>query len=194
MTVPAEIQQCLRVICTMIDLSAEEAAWFAGSCSTRFLKRKASLLHPGERVDEVYFVVSGLLRVYVTDKEGREHTIHFATENQFITDYSSFLRNELAVYTIEAIETTEIVVLSRDLIEKGYRELTQGEKLGRLIAEYYFVYQDHHIRKMHTHSPKERYDEIRQIFPGILQRAPQHMIASYLGITPVHLSRLKRDS
>ena len=70
--------------------------------------------------------------------------------------------------------------------------MQEGNKLGRLIAEYYFVYQDNRIKNMIALSPKERYDSITEVFPDIHNRIPQHMIASYLGITPVHLSRLKK--
>jgi hypothetical protein len=64
--------------------------------------------------------------------------------------------------------------------------------MGRLIAEFYFVYQDNRVRNMYARTAKERYDGISKIFPNIHHRVPQHMIASYLGITPVHLSRLKK--
>ncbi|MCB0847724.1 MAG: Crp/Fnr family transcriptional regulator, partial [Bacteroidetes bacterium] len=83
--------------------------------------------------------------------------------------------------------------LPRSSIEWGYQNLTQGDKLGRLIAEFYFIYQDNRINNRYIRSPRERYDSITEIFPNIHNRAPQHMIASYLGITPVHLSRLKKE-
>jgi hypothetical protein len=70
--------------------------------------------------------------------------------------------------------------------------MEEGNKLGRLIAEYYFMYQDERINNRYIRTPKERYDLIETIFPNIHQRAPQHLIASYLGITPIHLSRLKK--
>jgi CRP-like cAMP-binding protein len=71
--------------------------------------------------------------------------------------------------------------------------MQQGNKMGRLIAEYYFIYQDDRISNRYVQTPKERYDIIDTIFPSIHQRVPQHMIASYLGITPIHLSRLKNS-
>ena len=71
--------------------------------------------------------------------------------------------------------------------------MENGNKLGRLIAEFYFIYQDARINNAYIRTPKERYDLITDVFPGIHQRVPQHMIASYLGITPIHLSRLKNN-
>lgn len=70
--------------------------------------------------------------------------------------------------------------------------MKEGNKLGRLIAEYYFLYKDARIANLYELSPKERYDSLTDTFPDIHNRAPQHMIASYLGITAVHLSRLKK--
>jgi len=84
--------------------------------------------------------------------------------------------------------------MPRSAIEWGYRELKQGDRLGRLIAEFYFIYQDNRINNQYIRSPKERYNSISQVFPNIHNRVPQHMIASYLGITPIHLSRLKKEN
>jgi hypothetical protein len=97
------------------------------------------------------------------------------------------------VYTLEALERTEAIVLPRTSIEWGYQHLEQGDRLGRLIAEYYFIYQDQRIYNLYSRTPKERYDAITEVFPDIHNRVPQHMIASYLGITSVHLSRLKKE-
>ena len=113
-------------------------------------------------------------------------------ENQFIADYSCFMLRERSLYTLQAIEETEVVIMPRSAIEWGYKDLQQGDKLGRLIAEYYFIYQDNRIKNLYARTPKERYDSITDVFPNIHNRVPQHMIASYLGISPVHLSRLKK--
>ena len=91
------------------------------------------------------------------------------------------------------MEPTEVTVLPREAVEWGYQNLNQGEKLGRLIAEYYFTYLDKRIEHLYTLTPFERYDLMNQIFPNIHNRVPQHMVASYLGITPIHLSRIKKE-
>lgn len=133
------------------------------------------------------------MRVIVHDNDGAEHSIHFALENQFIADYSSFIQRQPSLYTLQALEETEVVVMPRSVVEWGYQHLKEGEKLGRLIAEFYFIYQDNRIKNTYARTPKERYDTITEVFPNIHNRVPQHMIASYLGITPVHLSRLKKS-
>lgn len=177
----------------MINVSDAELTDFLGMCFMKTFRRKEVLSHPQARPNEVFFIVSGLIRVCVLDKEGTEHTLHFALENQFICDYSAFMRKDVSLYTLEALEATEVVVLPRTAIEWGYQHLQEGDKMGRLIAEFYFIYQDNRNMNQYTRTPKERYDTITDVFPNIHHRVPQHMIASYLGITPIHLSRLKKQ-
>lgn len=181
-----------QAIGSMISWSEEEKNYFLAHCVERSFPRLASLSLPGAVPEEVFFVVSGLVRVLILDPDGQEHSVHFAMENQFIADYSSFIRKVPSVSALQALEPTKVVALPRSLIEWGYQHLAQGDRLGRFIAEFYFVYHDNRINNLYARSPKERYDSLEEVFPGIFQRVPQHMIASYLGITPVHLSRLKR--
>lgn len=186
------MKQLAAAIRHMIAISDEEMEAFLEKCHLKIFQKQEALSRPGPVPNEIFFINRGILRVIILDKNGTEHTIHFAMENQFITDYSSFMLRQPALYTLQALEETEVVVMPRSAIEWGYANLKQGDKLGRLIAEFYFIYQDNRIKNLYARSPKERYDSIAEVFPNIHNRAPQHMIASYLGITPVHLSRLKR--
>lgn len=180
------------VIRQMIELSANEETLLLNKCTFRRFKRYEIISQPGEIPQEIYFINKGLIRVIVADHDATEHSVHFALENQFIADYSAFILNQPSLYTLRAEEETEVVAMPRAAIEWGYATMKQGDRLGRLIAEYYFIYQDNRLKNLYARSPKERYDMISQIFPNIHNRIPQHMIASYLGITPVHLSRLKK--
>lgn len=186
------MDQLKAAIRHMIAISDKEMAAFLEKCHLKTFKKQEALSRPGPVPNEIFFINRGILRVIILDKNGREHTIHFAMENQFIADYSAFMLRQPSMYTLQTIEETEVVVMPRSAIEWGYVNLTQGEKLGRLIAEFYFIYQDNRIKNLYARTPKERYDSIAGVFPNIHNRAPQHMIASYLGITPVHLSRLKK--
>ena len=180
-------------ISQMISLSENEAIDFISMCYRRKFKKKEILSDDDKFIDEVYFIERGILRVKIIDLEGKEHTTHFAIENQFIADYNAFLTQQKSRYQLEAMENTDVIVLPRKAIEWGYKNMKNGEKLGRLIAEYYFVYMDTRIQNLYTLSPIERYKLMDQIFPNIHNRVPQHMIASYLGITPIHLSRIKKQ-
>jgi len=176
----------------MISISEDELNDFLGQSITKTFKRNETVSRTNAVPNEIFFINKGLIRVMITDNEGTEHTVHFALENQFISDYSNFMQKQPSFYNLQALEETQVVVLPRSAIEWGYKNLQEGEKMGRLIAEYYFIYQDNRIKNKFSRSPKQSYDNITDVFPNIHNRVPQHMIASYLGITPVHLSRLKK--
>lgn len=176
----------------MISISDTELEDFLRFSEVRKYKKQEVLSKPEVVPNEIFFITNGILRVLVTDNNGTDHTVHFATENQFIADYSNFIQKQKSFYTLQALEETSVVVLPRNAIEWGYEHLTEGQKMGRLIAEYYFIYQDNRLKNMYSRTPKQRYDNISAVFPNIHNRVPQHMIASYLGISPVHLSRLKK--
>lgn len=181
-----------RAVQSMISVSEEEMDDFLSRCEEKSFGRHEWLGEPGIVPEHIYFICEGLVRIVISDPKGAEHTIHFATENQFIADYTAFMLRGPSQYGLQALEKTQAVVLPRKAVEWGYSNMREGEKLGRLIAEYYFIYQDNRIRNLYSRTPSERYNAISEVFPNIHNRVPQHMIASYLGITPVHLSRLKR--
>ncbi len=188
------MQRIRQVISNMIQTTPIELDNLLKNAVVKTYARRELLSQPHLIPNDIFFINRGIIRVTITDKGGTEHTIHFALENQFIADYASFLQRMPSHYRLQALEETEVVILPRAAIEWGYQEMREGEKLGRLIAEFYFVYHDQRIKNMYALTPKERYDAITEVFSDIHNRVPQHMIASYLGITPVHLSRLKRST
>jgi CRP-like cAMP-binding protein len=177
----------------MIDISDEEASTFVTQCRFQTFHPKDFLGRQGEVCSEIFFILKGTTRSLIVDHTGEEHTIHFSLENQFICDYTSFMLQTPATNSIQAIEETETVVLPRKVIDWGYKNLSQGDKMGRLIAEYYFIYFDNRLKNQYLFTPARRYENISKVFPSIHNRVPQHMIASYLGVSPVHLSRLKKE-
>lgn len=187
------MEQLKAAIRQMIEISDDEMAQLLDSCYVKVFAKKAFLSVPDVVCNEVYFVCKGITRNLLVDNEGVEHTTNFTIENQFIADYASFIQKTPSIYYLQALETTEVVAMPRRAIEWGYQNLKQGDKLGRLIAEFYFVFHDTQIKSQYFSTPKQRYESITQVFPNIHNRVPQHMIASYLGISSVHLSRLKKE-
>ncbi|MBN8578713.1 MAG: Crp/Fnr family transcriptional regulator [Cytophagales bacterium] len=177
----------------MIKISDAEMEDFFELCTERTFRSKEFLSEQGSAANEIFFITKGLTRSLITDGAGVEHTIHFSTEYQFICDYTSFMMKTPATNGIQALELTQVVVMPRVAIDWGYSHLQQGDKLGRLIAEYYFIYFDSRLKNQYLFTPAQRYENITRIFPNIHNRVPQHMIASYLGVSPVHLSRLKNS-
>ena len=186
------MEQIRQVMKQMINVSEVELNDFLGQVYTKAFKRQEIISKTNIIPNEIFFINKGIIRVLITDNEGTEHTIHFALENQFIADYSNFIQQQPSIYSLMTLEETEVIILPRKAIEWGYNNLLEGQKMGRLIAEYYFIYQNDRIKNIYTRTPKQRYDSITEVFPNIHNRVPQHMIASYLGITPIHLSRLKK--
>ena len=180
-----------QVISSYIDINEEEWAIYSSMLKVKKIKKKDIVLKAGSTCTDVLFINSGLLRVYFMDKDGAEKTFHFALENTFATDYKSLLKGVPSNYTIQAMEDTQVVVMSKEMIYEGYKSLRKGEKLGRLLAEQYFFMFNDKIQSIYTKTPLERYNNLNNSFPNIFQRVPQHLIASYLNISSVHLSRLK---
>ncbi len=181
-----------HIIQNMINVSPEDLEILACKCSQKSFKKKSFLTTPDQATDEVFFITKGLVRLMICDLEGNEHSIHFALENQWIADYTSFLQNTKGNYYLQAMEPTEAIVMNRDTVNWCYQNTAEGEKMGRLIAEHYFKLMDNRIQNLYCKSPVERYKLMDELFPGIHNRIPQHMIASYIGISPVHLSRIKK--
>lgn len=187
------MDQIKTVVRAMISITDDELRGLLQNCFVAQFNPKQFLSHQDKQCNEIFFIVSGLTRSLIVDHRGEEHTIHFSLENQFVSEYTSFMLKQPASNSIQALEKTTVVVLPRQSIEWGYANLQQGDRLGRLIAEYYFVYFDNRLKNQYIYSAAQRYENISRVFPDIHNRVPQHMIASYLGISPVHLSRLKKD-
>jgi hypothetical protein len=186
------MKQIKEAIKQMITISEEEFDGFIKDSYLKTFKKNEIISFPNVVPNDIFFINKGIIRALLIDNKGLEHTTFFGVENQFIADYACFILKKPSITCIQALEETEIVVTPRSSIDWGYQNIRYGDRLGRLIAEYYFIYQDEAINSQYYRTPKERYDSITSIFPNIHNRVPQHMIASYLGITPVHLSRLKK--
>jgi signal-transduction protein with cAMP-binding, CBS, and nucleotidyltransferase domain len=187
------MKQIKDAINQMITTTEGELDNFLSDSVIKKFKKNEIISWPNVIPNEIYFINKGIIRVLINDKDGLDHTIYFAMENQFIADYSNFILKQSSLTSIQALEETELVIIPRESIEWGYANLKQGEKLGRVIAEFYFIYQDDKIKNQYARTATERYNAISTTFPNIHNRVPQHMIASYLGISPVHLSRLKKS-
>jgi len=183
----------IAAIRNMISIADGELTNFLRPCFAKKFYAKEFLSKQGEISNEIFFITKGITRSTIIDHAGEEHTIHFSPEYQFVADYTSFMLRSPATNSLQAIEDTEVVVLPRQAIEWGYKHLSQGDKMGRLIAEYYFIYFDNRLKNQYVFTPALRYENISKVFPNIHNRVPQHMIASYLGVSPVHLSRLKKE-
>ncbi|MDE3214295.1 MAG: Crp/Fnr family transcriptional regulator [Bacteroidota bacterium] len=187
------MDQIIKVLHDMIDISESEMQGFLSRTFTKTYRQNESLSAYSTFANEFFFINKGLVQVTFTDRDGKEHGIHFAWENQFISDYSSFLLRKPAFYNIVAVEETHVVVLSRSAIEWAYNHIRQGQKLGRLIGEFFFMSRDDRVKNLFGRTPKERFEALNEFFPQVHQRVSPQMIAAYLGISTIHLGRLKKE-
>jgi CRP-like cAMP-binding protein len=176
---------------SLISITAEEIDAFSGMLRIRNYQKKEFLLEHGVICKEIFFINSGMTRNIIINAEGKEITTHFTTENKYVTEYASFLTQRPASCSIQALEPVEAVVITKEALQYGYEHIKEGNKLGRLIAEHYFMMITDKVEDIYADNILGRLDKLHHQFPGIDQRVPQHMIASFLGITAVHFSRLK---
>jgi CRP-like cAMP-binding protein len=179
-----------QLISNLIEMNEAEWANYSSMLRVKEISKKSVILSEGKVCKDVFFVNTGLLRIYFVDNKGEEKTFHFALENTFATDYKSLLRGLPSNYSIQAMEDTQVVIMSLEMLLAGFEILRNGEKLGRLLAEHYFFMFNEKLQSIYTETPLERYHNLNLSFPNIFQRVPQHIIASYLNISSVHLSRI----
>jgi CRP-like cAMP-binding protein len=151
------------------------------------------LLRQGEICDNTFFVESGLLRMYSIDKNGKEHIIQFAPENWLISDRSSLYFNEQSSYFIDAIEDSEIVLLKQDFfinLTKIHPEISIN---NNLLLHNHIRHLQRRVNLLLGATAEERYLDFMKMYPNVFRRAPQWMIASFLGITPESLSRVRKE-
>lgn len=179
---------CLKVAPEITESEWEELEQYI---TIKTLKKGEFLLKPGEVCRNVYFLNRGLVRFfYLVD--GKEIITGFMDDNQFAADYSSFLLQAPSQKWIEALEDTELAALNFNDVQLLYKKMLNFQIFGRKMAELLFLAYDLDNTKLTTLSPEERYRKLLEKQSPLLQKIPQYMLASYLGITPEHLSRIRR--
>ena len=182
-----------------ISLNIIEWNIFKSRLKIKEFKKGDIILHQGDVCHELYFINSGLARGFVIGEDGKDFTwnIFFNDKNSgmtnfFPTDYDSFICQKSSTIHIEALEDTQIVSLVYDDAQFLYNTLKKGERLGRLLNAEAYSYLHNLIIERQTKSAKERFEDFMQKTPFLLEKVPQYHIATFLGITPQHLSRLKK--
>lgn len=157
------------------------------------LRKKHFLLQEGDVCKYTAFVEKGLLRSYTVDEKGAEHILQFALEGWWMSDMYSFFTNAPSAYNIEALEDSELLLITRQSHEMLLAEIPSLERYFRILTQNNLVATQRRLMESLSRSAEEKYMTFVQTYPDCLQRVPQHMIASYLGITRETLSRLRRQ-
>jgi CRP-like cAMP-binding protein len=157
---------------------------------TKNFKKKTILLQTGEIANEVYYIVNGCVRLFC-EKDGQELSTYFFTENMFAGSYDSFISRKPSKVSIETLEECEVFVLTHQSLEELYAVFPKMNEFIRKAIEERFVLLHNLFISYLLNSPEERYLILLKERPDLLQRITQHQIASFLGITPVSLSRIR---
>lgn len=184
-------QSIYRYILSFVSLTEKEKALFEEAFTFRQVPKKFVLAEEGKIARELYFIVRGLVRLYYT-KDGEEITGFIFREGLFASSYDSFLRQAPSIQTLETLEDCDLLVISYNRLEQLYVELPKMNIVVRKIAEQRFINAQQVLSSFILDSPEERYRKFEAQHGDLLLRVPHHMIASYLGITPVSLSRIRK--
>jgi len=174
----------------VVDFTDEELFLFMQRLKPVSLKKYGFYLSEGQVCRSMVIVYKGGMRVFTRNEKG-DHTLGFAFEGEWIGDYESFLLQAPSDSFIEALEDCELFTLSYADMQALYSHSQRFERFGRIIAENLFVETAKSKRTLLLQSAEDRYLDLLTNQPHILERLPQHLIASYLGIQPQSLSRIR---
>jgi CRP-like cAMP-binding protein len=182
----------LKAFYTFIVPTLSEESWqrFEAVLTIRNFKKGAMILTEGQPCTRISFINNGIARMYYSLAD-KEKTICFFNENSYVSDYQSFLTQKPARINIQALSDTEVVETSYKDLQLIYQEVPEANLLGRLIAEQLFIKMNEGQETEVKATIEQRYQDLINEQPWLLQQVPQYMIASYLGITPEALSRAR---
>lgn len=175
-----------------VPLTEQEQAQIKSYLTPKKLRKKQYLLQEGDVAKTVAFVEKGVLRSYSLDENGDEYIVQFALEGWFISDLYSFLTGEPATYNIDAIEDAELVLINKSANDELLRTMPKFETFNRLLITNAYLALQRRLTSIISQPTEERYKAFQALYPHIVQRVPQHMIASYMGLTPESLSRIRK--
>ena len=181
----------LQTIRSYVPLSAIDEGIVRELFRQKVYQKGEHLLQAGQVCRSIIFIGKGLVRYYVNN-DGEEKTNYFNQEGQFVCDYTSFLPQAPSSVNIQALEETTIWAVSSEGIQRFYREVGGGERFGRLAIEQVFVSVINQVISLYTDPPEVRYRKFLSAFPDLGQRIPQYYIASYVGVKPQSLSRIRK--
>ena len=189
-------EQALELLGTVIrrkiDISEDNLKTYFNFFERRTISKREQILRAGEKSNQIFFVLKGCLRSYTIDAKGVEHVMLFGFEEYWINDLYSFLSNRPSAYFIDALEDTEVLVMSKEKSDQSFLIVPCLERYFRLSIELAYVTVQNRLMASHSETAEEKYTALQVRYPTIEQRVPQHQIASFLGITPESLSRIRK--
>jgi CRP-like cAMP-binding protein len=181
----------LKNVAKHIELLDNEKAFFLSLLEHKVLRRKTLYLETGVVCKHSAFVVDGAVKSYTVDDDGKEHILSFATKEWWIADLYSLISQKPAILNIEAIIDSDVLILSRENQELLYEKVPKFERFFRVLVENSLVASQQRLIDNMSSTAEDRYLRFIKKYPTIPACVPQHSIASYLGITPEFLSKIR---
>lgn len=176
-----------------MEISADEETTILAAFEPTSVKKKKDVLVPGEVCKYIYFITAGGMRSYFVDAKGVEHIYQIRLDNSWISDLESFFSQRPSKYYLEALEDTQLLRISFDRLEKLYSEVPSLERYFRILFQKAYINALERLNATMWESADERYNDLLREHKDIFQRVPLVYIASYLGITPESLSRIRKS-
>lgn len=174
-----------------ITLTAEEEELITASFRYKKVRRNQFLIQPPDVALYEHFVISGCLVQYYLDDNGTQHTLIFAPEGWWTTDMPSFLTGQASRYHIEALEDSEVLIISKEALDKLLSKIPSLNSYFRILYQNAIMAQEERLLNVLSTKVEERYFRFLKKYPQLENRIPQYWIASYLGVTPEFFSRVK---
>ncbi|WP_428663211.1 Crp/Fnr family transcriptional regulator [Runella sp.] len=176
-----------------IPLTEEEIKLLEPRVQTRRIKRRQMILQEGFVCRHYSFVVEGCFKMYGVDDKGFEHNIQFAAEGDWIADIGSFHTQKPSKLFIEALENAEIIQIEQPNLYFLYLNIPKLDRIFKVLIENKFVELQNRVLQTFSSTAEQRYLSFLEQYPNLANRLPNTQIASYLGITPEFLSKIRRD-
>lgn len=177
-----------------VDITDEQKNQVQSYFILKKLRRKQYLLQEGDVCKSLSFVSKGLLKSYFLDEKGNEHINMFAFEGWWISDFNSFINQEKSVLNIDAIEETEVLMITLENYEKMMLEIPVMDRYFRILYQNSLVTKDYRLIVSNSYTAEEKYLQLVQKNPEMIKRVPYNLIASYLGLAPETVSRIRKKN
>jgi CRP-like cAMP-binding protein len=174
-----------------VKLNEEERQLFTSCFKEVKIKKRQFIVQPNFTAKYRHYVLKGAFRAYVVADEGQDHTITFAIDDWWITDYNSYIFQQPATMFVVALEDSTILQIDFDKEQELKKANHKFETFFRIIAERGLAFHQRRIISNLTQTAEERYINFVDKYPQIVQRIPQYALASYLGMTTEFLSRIR---
>ena len=176
-----------------LTLSDEEKMLIQNTFKSKHLRKRQYLLQEGDICKYMSFIVKGSGRMFSVNEKGQENIIRFAVENWWLGDYESYNFGTPSLYNIEVLDDAEVLMIENEKMQELMKSVPAIDLMVREIDRKGTVATQKRIHSSISHSAEERYDTLSKNYPEFLIRFPQSMIASYLGISPETLSRIRKN-